>query len=419
MKVCTVSTKMKETSAELPRVALVTRSPINGGLGTMTRFLHRVLSESGRYCPEIISLATSYSDEASVLLHLPQSWLCGPQVQIRQQGDLQHRHVGAYWPELEFQRNRPRAILDRVLNEYDLIQFIVGAPYWACAAIHISKPVVLWTATTVRADRASRVQYAPLLRKIWQRVMIPIQQAAERQALRQVEHVFALSEYTANTIKPWTPNGKVDVAVCGVDTALFRPDPQSQGEYALCVGRLSDRRKNVPLLLEAYAKAIGRSDVIPDLYLVGALPDAIGEWICALGIADRVQFLGEQYGRDLADLYRNARFFVLSSDEEGLGIVILEAMASGLPVISTDCGGPATAVVEGKTGFLVPVGDADSLATAMQRLAENPQLCRRMGEAGRTVAEERFSLTVAGNVFLDKYKELLIGQRPGRRTGLC
>ncbi len=120
-----------------------------------------------------------------------------------------------------------------------------------------------------------------------------------------------------------------------------------------------------------------------------------------------MHLVGVREGAELADLYRHAMFFVLPSDEEGIGIVLLEAMASGLPVVSTCCGGPETAVLDGETGFLTPVGDAQALADAMQHLLDNPALRRRMGQAGRRIAEERFSLDVTGKVFLRKYDELL------------
>ena len=94
-------------------------------------------------------------------------------------------------------------------------------------------------------------------------------------------------------------------------------------------------------------------------------------------------------------------------NEEGRGIVVLEAMASGLPVVSTDCGGPATSVLQGVTGFLTPVGDAVALAGAMERLLEDPDLSRHMGETGRQRAVERFSLHITGQAFLDVYDKLL------------
>ncbi len=123
---------------------------------------------------------------------------------------------------------------------------------------------------------------------------------------------------------------------------------------------------------------------------------------------------------DLVELYQNASLFVLSSNEEGLGIVLLEAMASGLPVVSTDCGGTVTAVVPGETGYLTPVGDSEALATAMARVLGSVQLRKRFGRQGRERAETHFSLEVAGTRFLAIYDWLLGCQRqlPGDSAGV-
>ena len=97
----------------------------------------------------------------------------------------------------------------------------------------------------------------------------------------------------------------------------------------------------------------------------------------------------------------------MPSDEEGLGIVILEAMATGLAVVSTASGGPEVAVTDGETGFLTPVGDQEALKSAMLKLIDDPVLRDRFGAAGRRVAEARFSLESTGAVFLQEYDKLL------------
>ena len=127
----------------------------------------------------------------------------------------------------------------------------------------------------------------------------------------------------------------------------------------------------------------------------------------SLGIRDVIEFREDVPIDELASLYRNAALFVLPSNEEGLGIVLLEAMASGTPVVSTRCGGPETIIVDGETGFLTPVGDAQALAARMRQLLESPQLRRDMGASGRRTIKARFSLDVAGRAFLDKYVEIL------------
>ena len=147
----------------------------------------------------------------------------------------------------------------------------------------------------------------------------------------------------------------------------------------------------------------------PLLYLVGRGGVVSADWRFAedAGIADNVKVFRDVSLEQLRDLYRASSLFVLPSNEEGLGIVILEAMACGLPVVSTDCGGPATAIVPDETGLLTPVGDAEALAGAMCALLEDPAQRTRMGAAGRRRVEERFSIETAGQIYLDTYRLLL------------
>jgi glycosyltransferase involved in cell wall biosynthesis len=391
------------------RVALITHeTALVGGLPTMITFLYRTLLESGRYQPELISLATSASDTASLLLKAPRTWFRGAKIEQVPWHDLVFTHFGVWGSELEFQRYRQRRKLTEVLRQYDLLQFVCGSPPWVCTAAAADRPIFLWTATTTRADRASQMRRGSILRRSWSSLMVPITERYERRAVKASHAVFALSEYTRAAVQSFAGPGEVVLAPCGVDTDLFRPAEKPDGSYIVCVARFSDPRKNVRLLLDAYAMLLKRVTAAPDLYLIGDPPSEEARLhVQNLGLAHKVNLIGPKQGEELAELYRNALLFVLSSNEEGLGIVILEAMASGLPVVSTACGGPATAVVEGESGFLTPVGDAPALADAMERLLRDPALSARMAKAGRRIVEERFSLAEAGKVFLDKYDELL------------
>lgn len=390
------------------RVAIITHeTSLVGGLATMVTFLYRTLVQSGRYQPELISLATSASDTASLQLRSPRTWLRQPKIVDLAWHDLVFKHAGVWGSELEFQRYQPRRKLTDLLQRFDLLQFVVGSPPWVCVAEGTDRPVFLWTATTTRADRASQMQKGSSLRRAWSSVMVPITERFEHRGLKAAHSVFALSEYTRSAIQPVVGAEKLVLAPCGVDTELFRPSPDATGKYILCVARFSDPRKNVRLLLDAYAQLKTKLDVVPDLYLIGDLPcEESRLHLQRLGIAGKVQLLGPKRGEELAAVYRNALFFVLSSNEEGLGIVILEAMASGLPVVSTACGGPATAISEGVTGLLTPIGNGGALADAMEALLRDPGLCARMKREARKTAVERFSIAAAGQVFLDEYDKM-------------
>lgn len=388
------------------RVAIVTHgfgAKNAGGAKTMAVFLRRVLAESSRYEPHIISLATWSRDTASVLLSSPSSWLRGVRVEQGSSDGISFQHCGVFAAELEFQRYRPRPCLTALFSEFDLVQFVTGTPSWAATL----PGALLWTATTIWPDRASRVLATSGLRRLFLTSMSRVAESYERQALRHARHVFALSEYTRRSVAPWTAAERLEVAPCGVDTAFFHPAesrPMGQPQYIFSVARFSDPRKNLRLLIESYDKFW--SPTAPELWLAGGVDAQSVEWISTGRSAPSIRLLGSRNAQELAELYRNALFFVLSSDEEGLGIVVLEAMASGLPIITTRCGGPESIVEQGETGLFVPLGSRDELAAAMDTLTTSEVLRSKMARQARLRAVERFSIAAVGSIFLSRYDAL-------------
>ena len=393
------------------RVGLITHE-LTGGVGTMTRFLHRVLSESGQYAPDVVCLATSARDSQSTMVRKPWTWAMEPVVSRREERGMPYLHVGARFTELEYQRYRPRRSLDSVFNRFDILQFVAGAAPWVETAADVDKPKCLWVATTIAGDRAARAASPLSLRRVWWSVMTRVAHRYEQRALMQCDSILALSPYTVRSLSPMV-NREVSLAPCGVDTALFHPSYEERPDrYILCVARLFDPRKNVSMLLRAYSSLAKRNPSIPDLVLVGEPLSLEGSaMLRKLGIENRVRLQGPTHGDALAETYRGAMMFVLPSDEEGLGIVILEAMATGLPVISTACGGPEAAVIDGATGFLTPVRDQKALESAMEKLIADSDRRDAFGREGRRIAEEKFSIAATGQVFLDQYPGLLQGRQ--------
>jgi glycosyltransferase involved in cell wall biosynthesis len=122
----------------------------------------------------------------------------------------------------------------------------------------------------------------------------------------------------------------------------------------------------------------------------GELRPDVEETARALGVEDRVRLLG--YVDGIGPWYRAFDAFLLTSVNEGTPVVAIEALAAGVPVVATSAGGTGTVVDDEETGVLVPVGDVDALATALERLRDDVDLRRAFGEAGRSRMRERFSV---------------------------
>jgi glycosyltransferase involved in cell wall biosynthesis len=114
-------------------------------------------------------------------------------------------------------------------------------------------------------------------------------------------------------------------------------------------------------------------------------------------LRDRLKYLG--FRADVEEVYAAADVVVCSSHFEGYGMAIIEAMACGKPVVSTNRGGPAETVVHGETGYLVPPGDAAGLARYVIDLLRDPALRTRMGARGRARVEEKFSAEATARQF--------------------
>ena len=377
-----------------------------GGVRALAAFIFDTLRRSGRYEPSLVSLAMSSKDEASVRLLSPKSWRERPKVVARSWRDIAHEHVGCYLAEFEFQRYRPRRLLTELLSQYDIVHVVAGHPAWALVTRGCRGAVFLHAATLAASERRG-VRRFTFPR--WRHWMTRVTDRLDFEALRHVRAAFVMNGLMEQRLGRALGASRVVFALPGVDTQLFRPGYYRDGGYILSVGRFSDPRKNVGLLLQAYGLLRQAVAGAPKLVLAGldTLPDEDWELASRLNVAGHVETRRDVSPEELAELYRGACMFVLSSDEEGLGLVILEAMASGLPVVSTRCGGPEGVVVEGVTGYLTPVGDAHALAAKMRELLDDAALRRSMGEKARRIAEEKFSLETAGVAIIEKYDGLL------------
>jgi glycosyltransferase involved in cell wall biosynthesis len=202
------------------------------------------------------------------------------------------------------------------------------------------------------------------------------------------------SSFAAATfVEKGVPGSKLFVNPYGVDLGRFcrseDPPPQrrNDGIDVLHVGRVSIR-KGVHYLADAVSRVHGAR-----LTLVGAPEEGIDRLLRRPSIS----VVGAVAGHKLPGWYREADVFCLLSVEEGLALVIVQAMAMGLPVIATPNTGAEELIEHGVNGFIVPARDPAAAAERIQQLADDDALRRRMGESARARVTERFNWTHYGN----------------------
>lgn len=211
----------------------------------------------------------------------------------------------------------------------------------------------------------------------------------------QMDKVFVPSKATGDELAAkGVPAGKITLFTRGVDIERFHPAKRngalgrwgvSGGPNLLYVGRIS-REKNLHLLEDAFLR-LRASQPGANLIVAGDGPYA-AEMRGRLEGRGAV-FTGYLQGEELAQVYASSDFFVFPSTTDTFGNVVLEAQASGLPVIVTAQGGPRENVTPGVTGLVVGEACADGLAEAMEELARNEAGRLRMGRAARAAMEER------------------------------
>lgn len=204
---------------------------------------------------------------------------------------------------------------------------------------------------------------------------------------------------------------KISIVHCGVQPAQYGRVPRTRfGKRVLFVGRL-DPVKGGPLLLDAFA-AISAAHLDATLTVVGDGPAraSLEARSSTLGIAAAVTFAGYRTQAEVAAMLEEADMLVLPSFAEGVPVVLMEAMASHIPVIGSRVAGISELVEDGVSGFLTPPGDLKTLTDRLDRLLSDPDLCKRMGQSGRAAVAGGFDIEKEAHWLL----QILRGQsRPG------
>lgn len=222
---------------------------------------------------------------------------------------------------------------------------------------------------------------------------------AELKEHQLASKIVAASSFTRRTlIENGVSADKVVVNPYGVDLNVFSPAPRpgsSRPLRFLFLGSVN-ARKGAPLLLDAWR------DLAPnnaELWLVGPLTDSNARLIPALA---GLRVIGKRPHRELPGLLQQCDVLILPSYFEGFGLVLLEALAAGLPIIATDSTAAPDLITQGVEGYVIPAGDREALATALERFLTSRAELAHMSRAARRCAE-RYSWDAYG----DRWAKLL------------
>ncbi|MCK4885392.1 glycosyltransferase family 4 protein [Candidatus Bathyarchaeota archaeon] len=244
----------------------------------------------------------------------------------------------------------------------------------------------------------------------------------EKKLMKRSDALIAVSKYTVDELTELygIDEKKIHVIYNGVDVQKFKPRPdraelrrefglEDKNKIVLFVGRLY-HRKGLEILLRSIPPVLQEfSDVKFVISGKGfkEKEESLRNLAKQLDIEDHVTFMGYVPDEKLPNLYSTSDIFVLPAIYENFPFAILEAQATGLPVISTKVGGIPEFLVDNENGFLIDAGNSAQLTQRVLALLQDPKLAKEMGMRGRKLIEEKFSWRLITSQVIDLYHKLL------------
>ena len=292
--------------------------------------------------------------------------------------------------------------LHRVFKEFrpDIVHTHVHVLRYAFPSLVYFKPRLMVHTVHNLAEREIEPRARWLQRLAYRRGVIPV--AVAREVAASMERLYGIG----NSRVVWNCIPTDVYASPQTSREVWRAKQGFSEEDVLfvCVARFAPQ-KNHALLISAFAKGPAAD---PKAHLVlagqGVLRAQLQERVNELGLTNRVHFLGLR--RDIPDVLGAADIFALGSDYEGNPLSVIEAMAAGLPIVSTAAGGVPELLQNGKQGFIVQPGHGEELSEAMVILLKDRDLRRTMGAAAAARAKEKFDVSAMVRAYEDLYDEL-------------
>lgn len=370
-----------------------------GGVKTMRDFIIDTLQQEG-FCVSV-AYYQPYSLNPELSVPLWKLLRNKPGFKEITSENVKVYEIGCYFPEFEFNRYENIGYWKEIAQNHDIFISISGYALPAYPFVKLNLPFIGWFATTYSDDRVGREM--SLSRKFIELINYPVCRKLEKKVLASNNYCFALSEYTQKLIVK-DINKSLDILSMPIDTNIFSPPPQKKEELSIILaGRFEDSRKNFALALEVIHYLVTNKKLNVKFYAAGDKPSPkTVKQVTQLQLENNVCFLDYLSREELACYYQKSQIFLLTSFQEGLGIVIFEAMACGAVPVVTKCGGPESTIHNDLNGFIVDFSVSQIGETIYSTLTNSKSFDQLSENAIQTV-KENFSYSVLQEKFLNAF----------------
>ena len=283
---------------------------------------------------------------------------------------------------------------EKVLEEYDYFFVESGSCICAYPLVELNKKFAMWVAAAYQDDREKRIENLSSFRLLIEKIAYSKMLKLEKLILDKADFIWALSKDTKLRIDQVLGRVREDLLICNfpvqkkIDLKIF---DQNKEKNIIVVGRFSDPRKNPEMLFRVFDKIYSQMNDAK-LFVVGMKPDEkVLEKFKKLKSYKNIIFTGVINSKDFEFYYKKSSLMILTSYQEGLGIVGLDALSYGIPVVATDCGGTRDYIVNGQNGFLVKINDDEDMVKKSIQILSSPDLHKKMSEFAIRFIEQHFS----------------------------
>jgi len=296
--------------------------------------------------------------------------------------------------------NLLRKIRPDVLNMHYVVPTGFAGQFWA-NKLHLPTVLTLIGNDVYDPYRPLSKLYYPFMKKV----------------MRQTNFITALSSFVKNVLLNEfdVPENKIRIIPYGIEIDKFHPNVDgtdtrrkyniSDNEKLIITVQRLHPRKGVQYFIKAAREVLRKMDNVKFLVIGnGQEQEYLIDLSNRLKLTGKVIFTGEIENSRLNKYYAAADLFAFHTIHEGLGIVLLEAIASGKPVVTTTAGGTVDVVRDGVNGLLVPPEDSNALANAILKLLAKPGLMEETGKAGRRIAEREFNWSLIADRYLGVFE---------------